>query len=706
MKRPTSFVRALLAVAAVGAAMSCTVKQNESPDLLGPSSLQSPLGPSAPVARFTFAPDKPTASIPVAFDGRSSCPEGGFQGGCLSTERSITAFTWDFGDGTTDAGPTVSHSFKGTGSFNVTLTVTSDRGLASATSRPVQVDPGTPPKADFVFSPSNPGVGQSVQFNGAQSTAAPGRNIASYSWDFGDGGKGSGITATHTYVSAGGYNAVLTVTDDVGQTNAAAKSVPVIASSGPGIPTAEFIFSPTDPTAGQSVLFNATQSKAAAGHSIVSYAWNFGDGGTGSGVTANHPFGTAGTYAIVLVVTDDLNQTSASSRTVTVKATNTTPPPTASFVFSPASPAAGQQVSFNATQSAAAAGHSIASYSWNFGDGNSSSAGPLTTNTFAAVGTFNVVLKVTDDLGQTGTFTAPVPVSSTNQSPPPTASFVFSPSSPALGDTVSFDARGSSAAAGRTIVSYKWTFGDNPSPQTVVTPTTTHVYQASSGAGTYTVVLVVTDDAVPPQTGTVSQSINVGNPPAPTAKFTVSPTSPVAGEQAFFDTAGTTVAQGASITQYDWNFGDGTPLTTCHVPPQGGDSGACTGSSTANRTIAHTYAVAGSYTVNLTVTDSAGRKGSTSGTVGVISGNPTASFTFTVADPALHKISFNASGSTAVGSATIVTYAWLFGDGNSSSGGSPLTTNQYVAAGTYSVKLTVTDNLGRTGTVTNSVSVP
>ena len=77
--------------------MSCTVKQNESPDLLGPSSLQSPLGPSAPVARFTFAPDKPTASIPVAFDGRSSCPEGGFQGGCLSTERSITAFTWDFG---------------------------------------------------------------------------------------------------------------------------------------------------------------------------------------------------------------------------------------------------------------------------------------------------------------------------------------------------------------------------------------------------------------------------------------------------------------------------------------------------------------------------------------------------------------------------------------------------------------------------------
>jgi len=595
----------------------------------------------------------------------------------------------------------MSHVFRGVGSFNVTLTVVSDRNLSSSLTKSVTIAAGAPPTADFVFSPTNPQIGQSVNFNASTSKAGAGHQISSYAWDFGDGGKGSGVSPTHAYGTAGTYNVVLIVTDEAGQTATASKGVPVAVTTSTPPPTADFVFSPAAPAVNQSVAFNASLAKAAPGHSITSYAWNFGDTGTGSGQTPSHTFGSAATYSVVLVVTDDLGQTGTASKTVPVSPTGTVPPPTALFVFSPATPTVGQTVLFNATQSTAAAGHTIANYSWSFGDGNTSNTNAVPTqfNVYANAGTYQVVLKVTDDLGQTGTTTLPIPVSSTSI-PPPTAAFAFSPQQPAVGDTVSFDARASSAAQGHSIVSYKWTFGDNTGTFTSGTPTgTTHVYSQVTGAGTYAVVLVVTDDVG--GTGATTQNVTVGNAPAPTAKFTFSPTSPVTGDTVIFDTAGTTTAQGQSIARFDWNFGDGTPISTCHVPPQGGDAAACTGGT--NRTISHIYAAPGGYSVNLVVTDTAGRTGSVAATLTVGNGNPTASFTFSPGSG--HTMNFDASASTAVGTSTIVTYAWLFGDGNSGSGG-PLKSYTYSGSGTFSVRLTVTDNLGRSGTFTTSVNVP
>ena len=595
MMRPKNVVRALLGVVAMVAAQSCTVKQNESPDLLGPSSLQTPLGPPAPVARFTFNPDKPTANLPVAFDGTSSCPEGGFTGGCTTTDRSIATFSWDFGDGTRGSGPAVSHSFRNTGSFNVTLSVVNDRGVGSATTRSVQVDPGTPPKAEFVFSPNNPAIGQSVSFNASQSTPGPGHNIASYSWDFGDGGKAGGVNPSHSFGSAGGYSVVLTVTDEVGQIAAATKQVAVGAAPSTPAPTADFVFSPAAPASGQSVSFNASQSKAASGHSIVSLSWNFGDGGTDSGMTPSHTFNT--------------------------------------------------------------------------------------------VGTFSVVLVVTDDLGQTGTASKQVPVTSSSATPPPTAVFTFSPSQPALGDTVSFNASNSTPSSGRSIVSYKWTFGDNSAPVTASTPTTTHIYSASSGAGNFTVTLVVTDNATPPGTGTTTQVVPVGNPPAPSAKFTFSPSPAVVAQPVFFDATISTAAQGQTITDYAWVFGDNTTIV-----------------HTANKTISHSYAAAGTYSVTLTVTDSAGRTNSSSPQP-VPVGGATANFTFQPATPtAGATVTFNGSASTpSPGASSIVSWVWSFSDGGSTTG--LTTTHVYGSAGSYDVTLTVTDDKGQSGTLKKTVVV-
>ncbi len=115
---------------------------------------------------------------------------------------------------------------------------------------------------------------------------------------------------------SGRYTAVLTVTDDAGRTDTDDVDVFVGANG----PTAAFTLSPTGPVAGQNVSFNASGSTAGPGRTIVSYAWDFGDGTTGSGQTVTKTGGYAapGTYTVTLVVVDDQGNRGVRSKTVIV----------------------------------------------------------------------------------------------------------------------------------------------------------------------------------------------------------------------------------------------------------------------------------------------------------------------------------------------------------------------------------------------------
>jgi PKD repeat protein len=84
-----------------------------------------------------------------------------------------------------------------------------------------------------VFSPSEPLEDSAVLFNAGESTAATGRRIASYRWNWGDGtASGSGVARAHTFANPGTYIVMLTVTDDVGQTATATREVTVCPSGG------------------------------------------------------------------------------------------------------------------------------------------------------------------------------------------------------------------------------------------------------------------------------------------------------------------------------------------------------------------------------------------------------------------------------------------------------------------------------------------
>ncbi|MFE7845375.1 PKD domain-containing protein [Microbacterium sp. NPDC057407] len=250
------------------------------------------------------------------------------------------------------------------------------------------------------------------------------------------------------------------------------------------------------------------------------------------------------------------------------------PLPTPSFTTSGAEMAK----TFDATASTAPSGRTIATYTWDFGDGTTGN-GATPSHTYANPGTYSVTLTVKDSAGFSATKTASVTATPPHQ--PPVAAFTPN----VAGLSVTFDASASSASGAASITSYEWTFGDGES-STEAAPT--HTYAA---AGTYTATLTVTDNLGAVSTP-VSHDVTVTHA-APVAGFT----SSAAGLTVSFDAATSSASDGATL-QYSWNWGDGSAAGSGISPT-------------------HTFPSNGIYPVVLTVTDSLGATASKSINVSV-----------------------------------------------------------------------------------------
>jgi PKD repeat protein len=419
----------------------------------------------------------------------------------------------------------------------------------------------------------------------------------------------------------------------------------------------------------------------------------------------NGVFGTCrnlpGTCVSIIATATGTNFSAANPQSVTIRLAPPgviLPPtiaPVATFSVNPQTPSANSPVQFDATgscggplsgSSCPASSPNITSYSWNFGDG-ATATGRTATHAFALQQTYTVTLTVTNELGAQGSKSQVVSVGSGSL---PTANFTFSPTQPGVGEPVFFSGLGSTPGQGHTLSSYRWTFGDGGTGSGA---TVSHAY---GSAGTYSVQLTVVDDSGQ-STTSGSQTVSVGNPPTPTANFTFSPTNPIVGDTVVFDWRTSTTAQGQRIVTLDWNFGDDTPVVHCPGDP------ACTSDGITT----HVFSRGGTFVVNLVVTDSAGRTSTKSTTVAVGSGNPVAAFTAAVGNAAAHRMVFDASGSAAAQGSTITQYQWAFGDGTfAGPSSSPTATHDFPATGSYTVRVTVTDDKGRTGTLSTSVAVP
>ena len=258
----------------------------------------------------------------------------------------------------------------------------------------------------------------------------------------------------------------------------------------------------------------------------------------------------------------------------------------------------------------------------------------------------------------------PPPPPPSNQAP------LANPAGPyasAAGDTVHFDGSKSFDPDSNTPLTYTWNFGDGG---TGTGPTPLHVYTAP---GTDTVTLLVTDAAgAPSAPAKTTATITAGNRP-PVAQ-PGGPYAAATGDTVHFDGSKSFDPDSNTPLTYAWSFGDGSDGSG--VKP------------------AHVYAAAGTDTVTLIVTDARGGSSAPARTTVTISANqpPVAVAGGPYSGAGANTIRFDGSGSYDPDNNLPLSYAWTFGDGGAGTGATP--THVYVAAGTYSVKLSVTDAKG------------
>ena len=528
--------------------------------------------------------------------------------------------------------------------------------------------PNSPPTAAFTFAPASPQTGQPVTFTDA-STDSDG-TIASRAWDLDDDGAyddGTGTTAARSFPAAGTYTVRVQVTDDDGAPATTSRQVTVSDAPPPNAaPTAAFTFAPASPQTGQAVTF--TDGSTDSDGTIASRAWDTDNDGAyddGTGTTAARTFTSAGTFTVGLRVVDDDGAPATTTRQVTVTAAPPPPPPgnlvaNPSFEVNTVGWAGFQGSVVREVQAGAPDGGAVARVARTSGAYFTIDAGDNITSTAAATYTATAWVKAA------------------------TASSIGKPIQIKLrertsGGTVVADV-GSTAVA----LSSSW--------QQVTVQRTTAAGNRLGVRLSHT--SAVATDAFHTDMVRLSTGSEPPPPPnaAPTAAFTFAPASPQTGQAVTFTDGSTdsdgTIASRAWDTDNDGAYDDGTGTTA-----------------------ARTFTSAGTFTVGLRVVDDDGAPATTTRQVTVTAAPPppnsppTAAFTFAPASPQTGQpVTFTDASTDSDG--TIASRAWdLDDDGAYDDGTGTTAARSFPAAGTYTVRVQVTDDDGAPATTSRQVTV-
>ncbi len=554
--------------------------------------------------------------------------------------QSVTGWDWDFGNGNTSTAQNPSATFA-TGNYTVTLIVTDSVGCVDTASTTVTATPG--PTASFIADDSIGCPPHPVNF-----TAGTGQGIVGFNWNLGDGTVAFGTSNVfHTYQTSGNFDVTLVVTDTLGCRDTLVK--PQYIQINP--PVADFN---ANVTSGCPILAVTFTDASTFTNNIVSFDWDFGDGTTGTGNPVSHNYDSSGVFTVTLIITDNEGCMDTAVRPAYITVFE---PPVSIINPLDTVGCAPFTVPF-ADASTGVTG--ITAWDWNFGNGNTGN-GPTSTQSYPAAGGYTVSLIVTDGNGCRDTSNTSV-----TATPGPDANFVADDSIGCPPHPVTFTGN-----TGQGIVTWVWDFGDGTDSTTSVN-TVDHTYLA---AGNYTVTLIVIDTLGCEDTIVKPNYIEI-NPPV--ADFNANTTSGCPVLAVTFTDASTFTN---NIVNFSWDFGDGNTGT--------------------GNPVNHSYDSSGVFTVTLIITDSEGCMDTAVRPAYITVFEPPAA----LINPqdsvgcAPFTVPFSDASTGVVG---ITAWNWNFGNGNTGNG--PTSTQNYPAAGGYTVSLIVTDANGCQDTTTTSVT--
>ncbi len=592
----------------------------------------------------------------------------------------IVEWKWGFPDGTAAITKTdnsaITKTFAVAGTYKVTLTTKTETGCTNVFSNDIVIN--EKPKASFTL-PSAVCLPLGIaNFVNNSSIVGNTINSMSYSWNFGDNAattpKNIELSPTYNYASAGPFTVSLTATSALGCVDDSVQTLSnVFAAPLAGIQP------PQEICAGGSITLRASNN-AGAGSTVAEHYWDLGTGSFVLASPANAStqlatFANSGPVTIRHYFKTDKG--CVSDIATTTLQVNAKP---IALLNVGALKCEGTSVSFT-DGSTTPSGTTITKYIIDYGDGTEVQT--LTsfnnvTHTYATATTFNVTYTIENSKGCASTpIIVPVLVNRK-----PKADFTMPKACIVNGSTnVTFTNTSSIADGTTNLLTYNWNFGDAASGanNTSTAINGVHTYTTATN---YNIKLVATSS-----NNCIAEETKVFNTiyPQPVANFTAVSEVCFKDEVSFTDASTPLIG---TITKWEWNFGDGSPIDNNQSPK-------------------HTYALAGPYTVSLTITTSNGCVSNAFTKPITVLTIPTPNYTITNPTCVTRAIGFD-DITTLTNAGNITQYIWSLGDGTASQ----TRTNSnsfdytYVETGNYITSLAVVTDKGcKSVVVTKNITV-
>jgi gliding motility-associated-like protein len=590
---------------------------------------------------ISFTPSSLPCANQFSFNSTSSISIG-----------SIGSYTYSFGDGSGTFLQSPIHNYPGPGAYNVKFKAFSAFGCRDSVSQIVYVYP----QPSLSFSPPSHCINTLVQFTNTSViptiTGVPAGSVVSYTWNLGNGQTSNLPNPTNTYTSSGTYTITLSATSNQGCISTLTQTLGIFPP-----PVINFSANPLCDINGTS--FSPSTTTAITSGSIVSYYWDFGDGGTSILQTPLHIYNAPGIYTVSYTGTSNHNCVLSVVKVLTIS-----PTPTVAFSTFSVNACTPNFTFVNTTTLSAG----IPTYTWSFGGTNTTTATNV-NYTFPAAGNYTVSLIGMSPLGCTDTALAfisifPFPIV-TISAPAPCESAIFS---------------GSSTAVTGSVTSYNWNFGDPPSGAANTSTLQNPTHQFPS-VGTYTLSLQIVSNQNCSSTFTVALLVR----PNPITTFNSFPPDACTPSYTFVNNSGfaPNAPSGNVIVNSLWNF-NGATTSSVNAPT-------------------YTFPGPGIYTVSLKSTTN---YNCTATDIKTVSIYPYPQSTIS-AIPACLNIAAIYNGSINIsqnpGPGTVTSYTWNFGDGILDNNLN--TTHFYLTSGTYPISFSATSNQGCVTTATTSLIV-